>query len=416
MARNAFVRATVLTNVRGRIRYATSPEKQERLMAYVSNMPKGGWLELSKYSRQQAAAYHPGKKVCEARELIIMLPNSLSRYQAQSLAIRLRDDFSKKHGVPCAVAVHWNKAENNYHVHLIFSERGIRRELQGVSIATRNTYFDADGKRSTKKDCLDELGNLKPGCRFVKKGETLSAGSRFGAKKNIFAQEEWLHEEKNRLVNFFNANDRESIWKVYDWKSDPHFPFIRIVKGDPPALNAWRERENEWRREYNEKVDRLIANGEITTEEALQLKFKTMRNRSRLRKERAENRKVYFEQYRQQKARTFAEYEYARELRKMNTLELLVELALVVAGVDTVKLRTGIELAKSNNGPRIKIYQDKMIQEMIDSTYKAMGRRTPSEELMLRAAAGDVHAKILTSELQKNSKSLTKEKTPDKER
>lgn len=404
MARNVFVRGTALTCARGRIRYITSPDKQERLEAYVSNMPKGGWLELSKYSRHQAALYHPGEKVCEARELIVMLPNNFEKFNPQQLAIRMRDDFSNKYRVPCAVAVHWNKSESNYHVHLVFSERSIYRQAQGVSIATRNTYFDANGKRSTKKECLDELGNLKPGCRFVAKGEALSEGSRFGPKKNMFAQEEWMRQEKQRMVDFFNTLDRQDTWKVYDWKSDPHVPYVHLCKGNSEGMQrliAWRERENAWRRAYNDTIDRLIKAGEISPQEALELKFKTMAYKKRLRRERAETRRHWEEEWSQRRERAAAERQYAYSLRQKGTLGLLFEAALVLAGVDTVKLRTGVERPVSYRQTPIKAYKDLRVQAMIDSMYETVDREPPSEELQKIAAGGSLEARMILSEINK---------------
>lgn len=403
MAKNVFVMGTALTDVRGRLSYASSPDKQEHLEAYVSNMPKGGWLELSKYSRQQAALFNHGKKVCEARELIIGLPNDLSRFNPQKLAIILRDEFSKKHKVPCAVAIHWNTAENNYHAHLIFSERSIYRKKVGESIATRNTYFDADGKRSNKKDCVDELGNLKPGCRLVKKGEALSEGSQFGAKKNIFAQEEWMREEKERLVEFFNANTRGEEWKVYDWKTDPHFPLVRIKKGEPAALTAWKERENEWRIKYNETIDKLIQEGKITVEEALKLKFKHQEQKSKLRREKAENKRIWMEEWKAKKDRMAAEREYFYKLQRKSVFGLAFELALMIAGVDVVKRCTGVEAVLKDNKP-IKAYHDEKIQKMIDDMCIASGRKPPSERLRESRLRNDIEVKLLDIELEKSKK------------
>ncbi len=418
MAKNAFVRGTVLHDVRGRLRYATSPDKQEHLEAYVDNMPKGGWLELSKYSRAQAELYHPGRKACEARELIIQLPNDLERFNPEKLATTLRDTFSQTHKVPCAVALHWNKAENNYHAHLIFSERTIRREKQGESIATRNTYFNAEGKRSTKKECVDENGELLPGCRFVKKGEVLSEGSQFGPKQNKFAQEEWMHKEKERLVEIFNINDRKGQWKVYDWKKDPHFPYIRIVKGDPEKLNAWRERENEWRRMYNNNIDRLIDSGEITEKQALELKLKAVEYKSRLRRARTQNKERWIENWEKRKERAAAEREYYYKLKKKSVFGLAVELALTVVGVDTVKLQTGVERTfDEREGDRwvtrhLKMYTDVKVQEMIDAVYRAAGRRAPSEEVLLRAAEGRPDAIALQIEIENDRKAISEEKKP----
>lgn len=377
MAKNVFVRATVLHDVRGRIEYASSPDKQEHLMAYVSNMPKGGWAELSQLSRQRVAAYHPGKKVCEARELIIEFPNKLSEEDSMRLAINLRNDFSNNYLVPCTVAMHWNKSKNNYHAHLIFSERKIRREAYGESVATRNTYFNAQGKRSTKKDCLDENGELLPGCRLVKKGALLSEGSRFGAKNNRFAQEEWLHEEKERIAAWFNKRLGEEEWKVYDWKTDPHFPLVRIKKGEPAALTAWKERENEWRKEYNKVVDEMIENKEITFEEALRAKFKHQEQKARLRRERAANKQKWIKEWEAKKDRMAVEREYFAALRKKSLLGLAFELSLMIAGVDAVKRCTGVETVLIRNKP-IKAYHDEKIQKMIDDMYVAAGKESPS--------------------------------------
>ena len=39
-------------------------------------------------------------------------------------------------------------------------------------IASRNMFYDETGKHvRTKKEILDEDGNLRPGCKVIKKGE-----------------------------------------------------------------------------------------------------------------------------------------------------------------------------------------------------------------------------------------------------
>ncbi len=41
-----------------------------------------------------------------------------------------------------------------------------------VKIATRNMFYDEQGKhRRTKKEILDEQGNLRAGCSIIPKGE-----------------------------------------------------------------------------------------------------------------------------------------------------------------------------------------------------------------------------------------------------
>ena len=53
----------------------------------------------------------------------------------------------------CYAALHHNKSKTNLHIHLIFSEREIRREVER-KIASRNMFYNEDGKA-----CTDEKGN-----------------------------------------------------------------------------------------------------------------------------------------------------------------------------------------------------------------------------------------------------------------
>jgi len=63
--------------------------------------------------------------------------------------------FREKYGVDCIAALHHNKTKTNYHIHLIFSERK-RKEVINEKIATRNMFYDENGKHVlTKKEILD---------------------------------------------------------------------------------------------------------------------------------------------------------------------------------------------------------------------------------------------------------------------
>ena len=257
-------------------------------MAFYDNMFEGGWAELAKESQAQST-YNPGKKPREARELIVMIPNEMEKYRADQLARRYAEDFSRKYGVPCAAAIHWNKKKNNYHAHIVFSERKILEQIK-ESIATRNTYFDAAGKRSTKKLCCGADGNLLPGCRLVRKGENLSEGKVFGAKEEMFATRDWLRSEKQRQVDFVNQHVTGEKWVVYDKNTNPHIPRIRLKTGEPEGLRAWKERENEMRELYNKQINELLENGEITGEQALLIKQRFLQEQADRREEKAAER------------------------------------------------------------------------------------------------------------------------------
>lgn len=61
--------------------------------------------------------------------------------------------------------------EENYHIHLIFSERRLLPEPE-VKIATRSVFYDELGKRvRTKKEIPGEDGQIREGCIVIKKGE-----------------------------------------------------------------------------------------------------------------------------------------------------------------------------------------------------------------------------------------------------
>ena len=92
-------------------------------------------------------------------------------YDPEYLLKRFTDHFKQKYKVECISALHHNKRKTNYHIHLIFAERQLL-DKPVEKIATRNMFYDEMGKhRRTKKEILDEAGNIRKRCRVVRKGE-----------------------------------------------------------------------------------------------------------------------------------------------------------------------------------------------------------------------------------------------------
>lgn len=273
MSKNIFVRATALSNVSGRVAYITSLDAQENLAAFYSTINDSAyWSALSAQSQRQQLL-NPGKPVCEARELVIALPNALASSGRYALCRAMVEDFHRTYGVECCAAIHANP--DNYHMHLIFSERTLLPEIE-ASIATRNTYFNAEGKRSTKKECVDEDGNLLPQCRLVRKGESLSE-KQFSAKDNKYGQRWWLMEEKKRLATFLNAYvEKEGVvsepLKVYEKDRSVELPMTRLVRGEPEEVRVSKIALNAEKREYNENVHEAIEAGILSVPEAIEQK------------------------------------------------------------------------------------------------------------------------------------------------
>lgn len=72
-------------------------------------------------------------------------------------------------------------------------------------IASRNMFYDEKGKHvRTKKEILDESGNLYPGCKIIKKGEVYETNF-FQPKKEEFKSNVFL-QNNHRLMNRWRSH------------------------------------------------------------------------------------------------------------------------------------------------------------------------------------------------------------------
>ena len=165
MPRNSFIQMTKLHNVRGRIYYISSPKKQENLYAVYETTDRNFWTDLAKYNQAEFKKNGTEGKCIEARELIIALPESFTEYPPDRLLQIFTDHFRQTYGTDCIAALHHNKRKTNYHIHLIFSERTLL-EQPIEKVATRNMFYDEKGNHvRTKKEILDEEGNIRKRCK-----------------------------------------------------------------------------------------------------------------------------------------------------------------------------------------------------------------------------------------------------------
>lgn len=165
MARQ-FLRQNNLHNVVGRIEYIRGDTgKQEYMMAFYSTMSDEDWKNLAQYNQERFKKNKKGfnkNKKCsaiEARELILHIPHEYANRDPHELAKLVGDDWKKRFGTDCCLAIHWNKTKTNFHIHLIYSER-VRED----KVATRNMYYDSDWKKCKKADAVN----------IIKKGDIVS--------------------------------------------------------------------------------------------------------------------------------------------------------------------------------------------------------------------------------------------------
>lgn len=254
-----------LSNVRGRITYISSHAKQENLYVVYETTDRHYWTELARFNQQEFLKSGTEGKCIEAREFIIALPESFPNlYEPDKLLQLFTDRFKEKYGVECVSALHHNKRKTNYHIHLIFSEREKLPEPIEKT-ATRNMFYDEQGRHvRTKKEILDENGNIRKGCKIVKKGEVYER-TLFTNKDNLFKQENFVDEVKHfytDLINLLVKDDKEKL-HVFD-KNGLYLATKKMGKNNPKAEQI--QKDNEYRMYWNREVDRAIVSGVAETE------------------------------------------------------------------------------------------------------------------------------------------------------
>ena len=244
---------TKLSDVKGRINYISSPDKQENLYSVVNTTYDNYWKVLAEYNQHEFHKSGTSGKCIEARELIIALPECFVDYKADTVLENFTNHFKKQYGVECVSALHYNKKKSNYHIHLIFSERKLLEEPE-VKVATRSRFYDEEGKLvRTKKEITDIDGNIRVNSRVVPKGEVYEQKI-FSNKESVFKSKSFLEEIKHSYTDLINSHiiEEKDKLQVYD-RSGPYLPTKKIGKGNPKKELI--QGDNELRMKWNAAVD-----------------------------------------------------------------------------------------------------------------------------------------------------------------
>ncbi len=265
MKRNSFIEMAKLHNLSGRITYISSHAKQEYLYeVYATEPDRAFWRELAKCNQEEFEKGGTNGKCIEARELMVALPESFISYDHDYLLKKMVDKFKEKYGVECFAALHHNKRKTNLHIHMIFAERK-RLDQPEEKTATRNIFYDEQGKHvRTKKEILDGDGNIRKGCKIIKKGEVYERKI-FTVKDGRFKQEFFLDEAKvfyTDLINQMVIDDKDRL-SIFD-KNGPYLATKKVGKNNPKAEEI--KADNEIRMEWNRTVDRALVSGVSETE------------------------------------------------------------------------------------------------------------------------------------------------------
>ena len=211
-----------LTNVKGRIKYITNKDKQENIVDYFNTADNEFWKMLAKENQQRHREVKAGGKCCEARELIIGIPQ-----KATITAEQICDTFKNRYGVECSCAIHQNNKEGiiNKHCHLIFSERiklDVPEKVEEKR-ASRTYYYDEKGKKCKKAEAV----------KTVKKGTILQKGSAryFSDKNEHFKTQKFIYGCKE----LFLKNLLQIDWSLRAEKQNKELSEKHIGKNNPKA-------------------------------------------------------------------------------------------------------------------------------------------------------------------------------------
>jgi len=267
-----------LTNLKGRINYISSHARQENLYAVYHTTERKFWNELPKCNQEEFAKSGTEGKCIEARELIIALPESFVDYEPDALLKLFTEHFKQNYGTECIAALHHNKRKTNYHIHLIFSERKLLEEPI-EKVAARNMFYDENGKHvRTKKEILDEAGQIRQGCKIIPKGEVYER-KLFSVKDARFKSENFLDGVKRsytNLINIYVKDDKERL-QVFD-RNGVYLPMKKIGKSNPKA--GQMKTDNEMRKKWNQTVDRALVSG-VPENQIMQVKYTEISGKAR---------------------------------------------------------------------------------------------------------------------------------------
>ena len=111
----------------------------------------------------------------------------------------------------------------------------------------------------TKREILDEGGNLRAGCKIIKKGEVYETNF-FQPKKEEFKSHAFLENMKQVMTDAINeiVKDENEKLQVFQ-KGGPYLATKKIGKNNPKADEI--KVDNYLRQEWNRNVDRSLLTG-----------------------------------------------------------------------------------------------------------------------------------------------------------
>lgn len=219
-----YSRVTKINDVAGRSDYISNPDRQE----FIKLTGKSSDFEWKEYAEFEKENQKSQEKNNEARELVIALPNEMSESFSDKILEEFSHDLAQEllgENRDYEFALHWNKAQTNFHMHLLFSERE-RKTERIPKVYKRDMWFDKTTNRMAKANAENaELRHEKGETMKDKQGNIRYDEAPFTKKDSKFTERSWLksHQETiqnvlaeyNYVLNIFDDKHEIAQKKLY---------------------------------------------------------------------------------------------------------------------------------------------------------------------------------------------------------
>lgn len=219
-----YSRVTKINDVAGRSDYISNPDRQE-FIKLTGKSSDFKWKEYAEFEKENQKSQ---EKNNEARELVIALPNEMSESFSDKILEEFSHDLAQEllgENRDYEFALHWNKAQTNFHMHLLFSERE-RKTERIPKVYKRDMWFDKTTNRMAKANAENaELRHEKGETMKDKQGNIRYDEAPFTKKDSKFTERSWLksHQETiqnvlaeyNYVLNIFDDKHEIAQKKLY---------------------------------------------------------------------------------------------------------------------------------------------------------------------------------------------------------
>ena len=253
-----YSRVTKINNVAGRSDYISNPDRQE----FIKLTGKSRDFEWKDYADFEKANQKSQEKNNEARELVIALPNDMSETFSDGILEGFSHDLAKEllgENRDYEFALHFNHAQTNFHMHLLFSERERQTERK-PKVYKRDMWFDKTTNRMAKAQAENAERRHKKGDVMTdKEGHIRYEDAPFTKKDPTFTERSWLkaHQatiqsvlaEYNYVLTIFDDQHEIAQKKLYKGASAGYLDYA----------HHWNQTAQRANKALKQEKTRLIA-------------------------------------------------------------------------------------------------------------------------------------------------------------